>query len=231
VSAASTVSVVIPTHDRAFCVRDAIASVLAQTHPEVECVVVDDGSTDDTAAMLRAAFHTEPRVSVVEQPHAGVSAARNRGLHEAHGDFVTFLDSDDLMPPERVRWQLDALGADDVDAVIGRQRQELVGDASFPDWFAAHPEWWDGFCHITICVPLDLARSVGGFDQRLEVGEDIDWVVRLAGTGAHIAQLDRVLVVRRIFGDNLTYRIGPEGPRAMWDAVRGHMSRRRTAEA
>ena len=229
-SASPLVSVVVPTHNRAFCVVDAIASVLAQSHHEVECVVVDDGSTDDSAAIVRDAFRTDPRVSVVAQPHAGVSAARNRGLGEAQGDVVTFLDSDDLMVPERLRWQLEALAADDVDAVIGRQQQVLVGDVSRPAWLEARPEWWDGYYHMSLCAPLDLARSVGGFDEQLDVGEDIDWVVRLAAAGARIAQLDRVVVIRRYFGDNLTYRIGPEGPRGMWDAVRVHVARRRTAE-
>src|SRR5262249_33901781 len=95
------VSVIIPTYNRASAVRSAITSALRQTHPQIEVIVVDDGSTDDTKATL-AAFGDSIRA--LHQPNAGVSAARNTALRHARGEFVAFLDSDD----EWFDWKLAA---------------------------------------------------------------------------------------------------------------------------
>ncbi|MEW6582696.1 MAG: glycosyltransferase family 2 protein [Actinomycetota bacterium] len=94
---APRISAVIPTYNRAALVVRAVRSVLAQTRPPDEVIVVDDGSTDDTAARL--AGLGDDRVRVVSQTNAGAAAARNRGVAEATGDWVAFLDSDDLWVP------------------------------------------------------------------------------------------------------------------------------------
>jgi glycosyltransferase involved in cell wall biosynthesis len=95
------VSVVIPTHNRAHIVGAAIESVLAQTHEDVEVIVVDDGSTDDTRSAVE---RYGPRVRYVYQPNGGVSSARNRGFANVRGEFVALLDSDDAFVP----WKLEA---------------------------------------------------------------------------------------------------------------------------
>jgi glycosyltransferase involved in cell wall biosynthesis len=98
------VSVVIPTYNRAHCINAAIRSVLEQTHPDVEALVIDDGSQDNTAEVVRAAFGTDERVRYVQQPNGGVSSARNHGFQLARGEFVALLDSDDSWLP----WKLEA---------------------------------------------------------------------------------------------------------------------------
>src|ERR1043166_827555 len=95
-----TVSVVIPTYNRAHTVRDAVRSVLAQRYRDLELIVVDDGSTDDTAARLAAV--SDPRLRVIMGRHAGVSAARNLGVSKASGNLISFLDSDDLWHPDKL---------------------------------------------------------------------------------------------------------------------------------
>ncbi len=99
-----TISVIIPTYNRAELVGAAVRSALGQTCPPYEVIVVDDGSTDGTAAVL-AGF--DARVVVIRQVNQGVSAARNAGIARATGDFVAFLDSDDVWEP----WKLEAQGA------------------------------------------------------------------------------------------------------------------------
>jgi glycosyltransferase involved in cell wall biosynthesis len=101
-----TVSVIIPTYNRATKCLRAVDSVLEQTHPHVEVIVVDDGSQDDTAARLR---DRDPRIVYIRQENAGVSAARNRGLREATGAYVAFLDSDDVWMPWKLEAQLAVL--------------------------------------------------------------------------------------------------------------------------
>jgi hypothetical protein len=232
VTAVDLVSVVIPVFDRAHCVGEAVQSVLDQTHPSVECLVVDDGSTDDTLAVLRATYGNDPRVRILHQEHGGVSRARNLGIDHATGRYLTFLDSDDLMVPGRIERQLDhLLGHGAADAVIGRQEQVLAGPASRPDWLERHPEWWDECYHTSILVETERVRAVGGFDDGLSLGEDLDLMVRLAGAGVRIVPLDEVVVTRRYFGDNLTYGMGDDDHRAMLRAVRQHLARRRATVA
>src|SRR5436190_11375249 len=93
------VSVVIPTFDRSSAVTSAIDSVLGQSHRDLEVIVVDDGSTDDTAQVLAARYGEEPRVTYLRQSNRGVAAARNAGLDRARGSVIAFIDSDDVWQP------------------------------------------------------------------------------------------------------------------------------------
>ncbi len=131
------VSVVVPTYNRAHIVGRAIACALAQTYADIEIVVVDDGSTDDTRAVVEA---HGPRVIYVRQPNAGVSAARNFGMRNARGEFIAFLDSDDTWHPWKVEAQIKALkrhpqagmvwtdmtAADEADSVIGARHLRVM---------------------------------------------------------------------------------------------------------
>jgi glycosyltransferase involved in cell wall biosynthesis len=225
------VTVIMPTHDRGFCVTEAVQSVLAQTHTNLECIVIDDGSTDATYATLAASFGDDPRVRLLTQPRAGVSAARNRALAEASGTFVTFLDSDDLMTPTRIEHQLEFLDRTDFDMVMGRQELVIVGAVTLPGWLQSHPEWWTVYYHMSLLLPTQHMRAVGGFDESMLIAEDIDVSVRLASTGLRLGLLDEVVVTRRFFGDNLTYGLGDEpDDLVLLHAARRHLARRR-AEA
>ncbi|MGA7301658.1 MAG: glycosyltransferase family A protein, partial [Candidatus Sulfotelmatobacter sp.] len=101
------VSVVIPTYNRAGTVPRAIESVLAQTFTDLEVIVVDDGSSDDTGKVLGEMFGE--RIRYFAQVNQGASIARNRGIEEARGEWIAFLDSDDLWEKEKLEWQLKAL--------------------------------------------------------------------------------------------------------------------------
>ncbi|HUO36169.1 MAG TPA: glycosyltransferase family A protein, partial [Candidatus Acidoferrum sp.] len=98
------VSVVIPTYNRAKKVRGAIDSALGQTISDLEVIVVDDGSSDNTAKVLQEAYGT--RIRYFAQQNQGASAARNKGMAEARGEWIAFLDSDDFWEKEKLEWQL-----------------------------------------------------------------------------------------------------------------------------
>lgn len=100
------VSVVIPAYNAGGTIVPAVESVLAQRYPRIEVVVIDDGSTDDTAAAL-ARFGD--RIRVVRQPNGGLPAARDRSHREARGEFIAWLDADDLMEPDRIALQVEFL--------------------------------------------------------------------------------------------------------------------------
>src|SRR3972149_614140 len=100
------VSVIIPSYNRADCVCDAIDSVLAQTYRDFETIVVDDGSTDETLQVLR---NYRNDIRCLRRENGGAGAARNLGILSASGDYVAFLDSDDIMLPRRLEYQVAAL--------------------------------------------------------------------------------------------------------------------------
>jgi glycosyltransferase involved in cell wall biosynthesis len=101
-----TVSIIIPTHNRACLLREAVNSALNQSYPQVEVIVVDDGSTDETPAV---AAQFGARIRYIRQKNAGVSVARNRGFAESHGAFVGFLDDDDVYFDDKIALQVEAL--------------------------------------------------------------------------------------------------------------------------
>jgi len=103
------VSVVIPAYNAAAYVRQAIDSVLTQTYPDVEAVVVDDGSTDETGAIVDAIALGEPRVNVIHRSNEGRSTARNTGVEHARGEYLCFLDADDWILPDNIQRQIDVL--------------------------------------------------------------------------------------------------------------------------
>src|ERR1043166_1854397 len=103
------VSVVLPTYNRAHTLARAVRSVLAQSHRHLEIVVVDDGSTDATVALVQKLALEDPRVRLVQQANRGPAAARNTGVRQARGEFVAFQDSDDEWLVEKLERQLAAL--------------------------------------------------------------------------------------------------------------------------
>lgn len=103
------VSVIIPTYNRARFLLQAVESVRRQTYEDWELIVVDDGSTESTAAVLKSQAFSDPRIRYVSQSHSGVSSARNHGLQMARHPWIAFLDSDDLWRPNKLERQVEAL--------------------------------------------------------------------------------------------------------------------------
>ena len=203
------VAVVIPVFNRAALVGEAIDSVLAQTWPEVEIVVVDDGSTDGSADAVERAAQADSRVRLLQQPNGGPSAARNHGVRATSTRLVTFLDSDDLMVADRIETQCARLAAEpSVDAVIGLEQIEVADGVAPPKWVRELPpvEEFPRYYNMSVLLDREWLDRVDGFDEAVRIGEDIDLMVRLRAEGARVGTLDQVVVIRRVHGDNLIYR-------------------------
>jgi glycosyltransferase involved in cell wall biosynthesis len=181
------VSIVIPSHNRWHLLRRTLAGALAQEGVDHEVIIVDDGSSDGTSERL--ADLDEPRLRVFRHEQGrGVARARNRGLEEARGDWVAFLDDDDLWAPLKLRCQLDAALERDAPfsyagAVVIDERLEVVDvqRAPDPDRVLDDVLGWQavpGGCSNAI-VPTALARRVGGFDTELSMAADWDMWTRL----------------------------------------------------
>jgi glycosyltransferase involved in cell wall biosynthesis len=198
--AVSLVSVIMPTYNAAGWVAETIDNLIAQTYPHVELIVVDDRSTDDTVAVVRAKlardFRNPWRIIELDQ-NGGPSAARNIGLRAARGDWVQFLDSDDLLAPVKFEREMAqcAVAAPDVTAVYSPWRRCYIDDGKIT-WEGPliQPDM-DGKAPVMCLVggfrplhPAGLARRsvldrIGGFDAALRFWECEEINVRLAKTG------------------------------------------------
>ncbi|MDB4912949.1 MAG: glycosyl transferase [Gemmatimonadetes bacterium] len=107
------VSIVLPTYNRAYCLAQTLSSVLAQSYAELEVLVVDDGSTDGTDALVAREFGHDPRVQYTWQPNAGLSAGRNAGIAMAIGEFIAFCDSDDIWDRDKIALEVACMLADE----------------------------------------------------------------------------------------------------------------------
>lgn len=185
-TAGPDVSIVIPCYNHARYLGEAIESALAQTHPHVEVLVVDDGSTDDTAGV--AASH--PTVRYVHQANQGLAAARNTGLRHSCGRYLIFLDADDRLLPGAAAAALDAFGEHPDSAFVfgtfrwiaadGRVIAEAEASAVEGDRYLALLRRNFIGMHATVAYRRGPMESVGGFDLTLPACEDYDMYLRLA---------------------------------------------------
>ncbi len=192
------VSVIIPTYNRSHIINMAIESVLQQTYEKIELIVVDDGSTDDTARKL--AVYGE-KVRVLRQDNAGPSVARNRGVKVSHGEILAFLDSDDLWLPTKIKQQVHVLENIEnsvpcclCNAIIrGNPTNKRTSFALAPLQAIYDKGIWLNVTSVlsTRCVFFTQAAAIrrssfeeiGGFDESLWVMEDHDLALRLSLEG------------------------------------------------
>lgn len=186
--------------------REAIVSALAQDYPELEILVIDDGSTDGSAEIARS---FGPRVGYHYQPNAGLSAARNTGVSLARGEFIAFLDCDDLWVAEKTSLQMESFRArPETDLVFGLVEQfyspELNERGVFtgPDGTAVMP----GYIAGTLLARAGVIARAGCFDSEFRVGEFLDWYARACDAGLTSTMLPEVLLKRRIHDNNMGIR-------------------------
>lgn len=190
-----TVSVVIPTYNRAALIGETLHSVQAQQFDSWECIVVDDGSTDETRAVVDLFVRADPRIRYVWQENATATVARNLGLALAVGKYILFVDSDDHLAEDRLRWQVEQLD-DNPDAVLVYGNTLICHTADmrtggvYLEHMRAKPSGW-AFEALLQCsaiyaplVRADALRLAGGFDAALpQAGEDWDMWLRLSRMG------------------------------------------------
>lgn len=196
------VSVVVPAYNAARYLGEAIASVLAQPHRPLDVVIVDDGSTDETAEVA-AGFG--PEVRVLRQENAGTAAARNRGLASCRGEVVAHLDADDLWPADRLELLLETLeSTPEADAVSGSVQSffsaELGADERRGVVF--HEQPMPGNVVVSMLIRRRAAERVGAFDPRWRVGADMDWMLRAREAGLRIESIPQVVLLRRLHRSN-----------------------------
>jgi glycosyltransferase involved in cell wall biosynthesis len=204
------VSVVIPAYKHRAFIRQTLDSVFAQTFSDYEVIVVNDGSPDDTAAVLEPLI-AAGRIRYFEQPNRGQAVARNRGVDEARGEFVALLDDDDVWPADKLQWQVQLLrDRPDVGAVAGDRiwwdggaipelarpetRPRLL---TFESLFGGNPLASPG----QVLIRKKHIESLGGFNQELWGSDDFDLWIRLSRI-TRFEAYDRIALLYRAHATN-----------------------------
>lgn len=198
----SDVSVVIPVYNGERYLAEAVESVLVQEPRPAEVILVDDGSTDDSAAVA-ARFGS--RIRYERQPNAGQSAARNRGVSLARGTLLAFLDDDDYWAPGKLGLQLKAMGADPtLEAVFGHVRQFVSPElpAEIASRVRYHAEVMPGHIAGAMLIRRGAFERVGPFDPQWQVGEFIQWYARAVEVNLRTTMLPDVVLHRRLHDEN-----------------------------
>jgi glycosyltransferase involved in cell wall biosynthesis len=197
-----TISVIIPVYNDSAYLAEALQSVFTQSYPPAEVIVVDDGSTDDSATI---AMCFADQIQLHRLQHSGAGAARNYGVTKANGELLSFLDADDLWAPRKLERQVQALVENpDLEAVFAHLEHFYSPEIS-------QEERNRLFCpsipvKCTTAVAMLIRRKnfekVGGFDQSGKLGEVVEWYLRARQNGLVDLVLDDVLVKRRIHRSN-----------------------------
>ncbi|NEP19650.1 MAG: glycosyltransferase [Leptolyngbya sp. SIO4C1] len=189
------VSVVIPVFNGEQTIEETVRSVLGQTYRHLEVIVINDGSTDQTKAILER--FQDQRLQVVSYSNAGLSASRNRGIDRAAGDYISFIDADDVWTADKIAAQLAAL----------RHHPSAAIAYSWTDYIDEHSQFLQAGTHISasgkvldklltinfiesgsnVLIRRDALRAVGYFDETLKAAEDWDMWLRLAKAYEFIA--------------------------------------------
>jgi len=220
-----TVTVVIPVRDGADHVARALDSVLTQSSAPDAVAVIDDGSRDDTVAVVRA---FGPPVAIVSTPPRGAAAARNRGIRDATTDAVTFVDADDTWPPGRLERHLDLLASNaDADLVLGATRYVGLSTAERARYRFPGPESVAVVMHLgAATVRRTVFTEHGLLDESLRRYEDWDWFLRIRERGVRLHVDDNVAnEYRRRPGS--TSQVARPGDPTMHDLLKRSLDRRR----
>ncbi|MGO9531621.1 MAG: glycosyltransferase family 2 protein [Syntrophobacteraceae bacterium] len=194
-SGRTLISVIVPTYNRKNYIAGAVESVIAQRIDDLEIIVVDDGSSDDTRGVLTAYLHS---IRYFYQENRGVSAARNLGVSKANGKLLAFLDSDDLWTPGKLSAQLHNVTSENTLSfhgvewfVDGQEDSHLLKGTNTAKWPRCRPDGFvaDPILDVaegrylqlgTLLCSKDAFQKVGPFDEDLSYGEDEDWFSRAA---------------------------------------------------
>jgi len=195
------VSVILPVYNGAQFVAEAVESVLGQTYVPLELIVIDDGSTDTSVEVLAR----YPDIRLIRQENAGVAAARNRGVAEASGKILAFIDQDDRWRPDKLDHQLDYLNATpNAGFVLGQMRTFLEPGMEPPSWL--NPVLLDsdtpGLLPGTFVIRRSFFETIGPFNEEIETASDSEWLLRAYSSGDPGHVVPEVVLDRRVHSAN-----------------------------
>jgi glycosyltransferase involved in cell wall biosynthesis len=202
------VSAIVPVYNGERYIDSALKSIIEQNYHPLEIIVVDDGSTDNTAEIVRSF----KEVHYIYQPNQGPgpAAARNTGILAAKGEFIAFLDADDIWMPNKLRVQANYLRFNpDVGFVVGYRRIFLEEGTEKPPWYKGDifEKEHLSFVASGLLIRRSSFDHIGLYDPNYRYGENAEWLTRAKDAGIKYAILPEALFIQRIHGQNLTYNL------------------------
>ena len=200
------ISVLIPAYNAEEFIREAIDSVLRQTFKDIEVIVVDDGSSDQTASVVRS-FSTKVRYYF--QENAGAAAARNHCVRLSSGEFLAFLDADDIWAENKLELQLRELESEPtLEAVFGMIRQVSQSDwqRKISEADVDQSELLKGYSQATMLIRRESFLRIGMFSEENKIGEFVDWLLRAKENDLRMKLLPQLFLWRRIHESNVGIR-------------------------
>ena len=205
------VSILMPVYNCGKYLRKAIESILCQTFTDFEFIIVDDGSEDDTVAIVES--YTDTRIHFLRNPgNLGIVETLNTGLSRAHGTYICRMDADDIAVPRRIETQVKFLEAHPGVGMAGSQVQ-IIDAAGLEGEIEEYPQTnarirralfvHNPFAHSSVMIRRSVLDAVGTYDKRFKHNEDYDLWLRVAAR-YEVANLPEVLLKRRVHSESIT---------------------------
>ncbi|MEA5550657.1 glycosyltransferase family A protein [Anabaena cylindrica UHCC 0172] len=218
------VTVIIPVYNYANYIAATLDSVFAQTYRPIEVIVVDDGSTDNSAEIMLG----YPEVQYLYQSNQGVSVARNMAIAAAKGEFIAFLDADDLWKPDKLSLQIAYMLENPHIGITGtRAINFLESDTQLPPWLKDDPNWEEDRVIIpsTMVVHKSVFSQVGNFSPDYRVSEDTEWQWRAKDAKIPMFKINEILTLRRFHGSNLSWEMAATHKPRMLKIIKDSIAR------
>lgn len=220
------ITVIIPACNAEAFIQETLQSVINQSWSLLEIILIDDGSTDRTGEIAAA----NPGVNVIRQDNQGVAAARNAGIRQARGNYIAFLDADDIWPPEKIAHQVAYMQQYPKWGISYTMHQCFLDGSidSIPLW--VRPELFKeqepGHVPSALMVTREALEQVGLFNEDYPVAEDAEWLLRAKEKQITIGLVPELLLYKRVHQNNLTGR--PDVQQNLFRALAASLARRKS---
>ena len=198
------IDVIIAVYNGEKFIEDAIVSVQNQTWKDLNIIVADDGSTDETLNIITGLSKSDDRISVLARSHQGVSATLNAAIGYSSAKYIAFLDADDLWDPTKLAVQMEALSNSESEVCFCMTQEfENLSENSIQS-YRARKEPLKGVSKTAFLGPRSIFTRFGLFDETIAIGDFVDWFSRVVRADVPVIMLDQVLTFRRIHENNTT---------------------------
>ena len=200
----NTISVILPVYNAGVYLEESLQSIFSQTVQPLEVIAINDGSTDNSLETLQ---QYSSKLHIVSRQNLGLGATLNEGIQISRGQFITFLDADDIWAAGKLEMQLDFLNRHpEMDASFGMMRQFISPELpdEIKNTISCPSEIQKGIMKITLMIRREAFERVGWFDEVLRRGDFIDWFARAEEAGLSYAVLPEILAYRRLHRNSLS---------------------------
>jgi glycosyltransferase involved in cell wall biosynthesis len=220
------VSVVVPVHNSERYLEDALQSIFNQDYQPIEVIAVDDGSTDSSAKIAKSFKNLQ----YIYQINQGPSAARNTGIKTSQGEFIAFLDSDDMWMPDKLSLQISyLLSHTGVGFVVAHRRMFIEKGVKKPLWYKENIFQEDSVCFSASAMVAwsNTFQEVGLYNPSYRFGENAEWLTRAKDAGVRYEILPETLLISRVHDKNLTHQLDEMRPNIL-RALKASIDRKRS---